>query len=209
MPVTEPPGVFEPLRAAALWPAWRRVITCGTRLALSEPRIGGVIVASTNCLCGALFMSLATACGGGGGVDLADGTSDLTSKMKEGSVCGYAGAAAQGKDAITGKCPSGMTCSNEGNDDDTMTCQAQAAGSEAKLGEACGDDVAIRKKCAAGLTCVPPGSGPISEHTPGTCQRRALEGQDCKSFGNPTLPECAPGLTCEPGPVPDSAHCVK
>jgi hypothetical protein len=39
-----------------------------------------------------------------------------------------------------------------------------------KKGESCSDDVAIQKQCDEGLRCVPPTTGPISEHTPGTCQ---------------------------------------
>jgi hypothetical protein len=39
-----------------------------------------------------------------------------------------------------------------------------------KKGEACGSDVAIQKQCDEGLRCVAPTTGPISEHTPGTCQ---------------------------------------
>jgi hypothetical protein len=35
----------------------------------------------------------------------------------------------------------------------------------------------------------------------------AKKGEDCKSFGNPNLPDCEPGLTCVPGPQPDTAHC--
>src|SRR5262249_11765547 len=38
-----------------------------------------------------------------------------------------------------------------------------------KKGEACGSDVAIRKQCDEGLTCVGPTGSPVSEHTPGTC----------------------------------------
>jgi hypothetical protein len=38
-------------------------------------------------------------------------------------------------------------------------------------GEPCSDDVAVQKKCQPGLVCVMPTSGPISEHTPGSCQK--------------------------------------
>lgn len=38
--------------------------------------------------------------------------------------------------------------------------------------------------------------------------RAAKEGAACKSFGNPTLPKCKRGLVCQPGPIPDTAHCV-
>jgi hypothetical protein len=70
-------------------------------------------------------------------------------------------------------------------------------------GEACGDDVAIQKKCAPGLTCVLPTTGPVSEHTPGTCESVAGEGEAC---GDDVAiqKKCAPGLTCVPsttGPV--------
>ena len=110
--------------------------------------------------------------------------------------------------AIRKKCAKGLTCvyptSGPISEHTPGICKAVS-----HAGGLCGDDVAIQKVCAAGLTCVFPTSGPISEHTPGTCQKRALEGDDCKSFGNPSLPLCAPGLTCEPGPIPDTAHCVK
>jgi hypothetical protein len=43
---------------------------------------------------------------------------------------------------------------------------------ESKEGGECGDDVAIKKKCAAGLVCAPSTSGPVSEHTPGTCKKK-------------------------------------
>ena len=52
----------------------------------------------------------------------------------------------------------------------TATTTASATVPPSKKGEACGDDVAIQKKCAAGLKCVMPKGGPVSEHTPGTCQ---------------------------------------
>lgn len=39
-------------------------------------------------------------------------------------------------------------------------------------GGECSDDVAVQKKCAAGLVCGPPKAGaPISEHTPGVCKK--------------------------------------
>ena len=37
-------------------------------------------------------------------------------------------------------------------------------------GGECSDDVAIQKKCQAGLVCGP-GKGPVSEHTPGICKK--------------------------------------
>jgi len=43
-----------------------------------------------------------------------------------------------------------------------------AAGGE---GSECGDDVAIQKKCAAGLVCKPKPGAPVSEHTPGICSK--------------------------------------
>lgn len=45
---------------------------------------------------------------------------------------------------------------------------APSAGGE---GSECGDDVAIQKKCAPGLTCAPKPNAPISEHTPGICKK--------------------------------------
>src|SRR6185295_1013146 len=61
-------------------------------------------------------------------------------------------------------------------------------------GKACGDDVAIRKKCKAGLTCVFPTTGPVSEHTPGVCKAVSHEGEAC---GDDVAIQkvCAPGLT--------------
>ena len=44
-------------------------------------------------------------------------------------------------------------------------------GAVSQEGGECGDDVAIQKKCAAGLVCAPPTKGPVSEHTPGTCKK--------------------------------------
>ncbi|MEO6420717.1 MAG: hypothetical protein ABIP39_14995 [Polyangiaceae bacterium] len=54
----------------------------------------------------------------------------------------------------------------------TMTTTTTVAPTPApsKKGEACGDDVAVLKKCATGLKCVPTKTGPVSEHTPGICQ---------------------------------------
>ena len=40
----------------------------------------------------------------------------------------------------------------------------------AQKGEACGDDVAVQRKCAPGLKCVMSDTAPVSEHTPGTCR---------------------------------------
>lgn len=85
----------------------------------------------------------------------------------------------------------------------------------ATSGEACGTDVAIHKPCAAGLTCVSPTGAPIDERTHGICVPKAEhtafanEGHACRSFGNPTLPQCKAGLICVPGPIPDTAHCEK
>jgi hypothetical protein len=47
--------------------------------------------------------------------------------------------------------PSGFTLSQEGGD--------------------CGDDVAVKKKCATGLMCTPAAGGPVSEHAPGKCTK--------------------------------------
>lgn len=35
----------------------------------------------------------------------------------------------------------------------------------------CSDDVAVQKKCAAGLVCTPKPDAPVSEHTPGVCRK--------------------------------------
>jgi hypothetical protein len=73
-------------------------------------------------------------------------------------------------------------------------------------GKACGDDVAIRKKCAAGLTCVFPTSGPISEHTPGVCKAVSQRNGEC---GDDVAIQkvCAAGLTCVfPTTGPISEH---
>ena len=53
----------------------------------------------------------------------------------------------------------------------TNACEASLPGNVSVEGGPCGDDVAIQKKCATGLTCVFPTTGPKSEHTPGTCQQ--------------------------------------
>jgi hypothetical protein len=73
--------------------------------------------------------------------------------------------------------------------------QAVRRTSLAKLGEACGSDVAIRKECAAGLTCVLPTSGPISEHTAGTCKHLSQKHGPC---GDDVAVQavCDTGLTC-------------
>jgi hypothetical protein len=52
--------------------------------------------------------------------------------------------------------------------------QGSASGGSGALsgeGEPCSDDVAVQKKCQPGLVCVMPNTAPISEHTPGTCQK--------------------------------------
>jgi hypothetical protein len=51
----------------------------------------------------------------------------------------------------------------------TTTTPGAAAGSPE--GGECGDDVAIQKKCAAGLVCKPNPKAPVSEHTPGICKK--------------------------------------
>ena len=52
----------------------------------------------------------------------------------------------------------------------TPTTPGVAAGSPE--GGECGDDVAIQKKCAAGLVCTPNPKAPVSEHTPGVCKKK-------------------------------------
>lgn len=52
---------------------------------------------------------------------------------------------------------------------------ADAGASDPKVsqeGGECGDDVAIQKKCAAGLVCAPKPNAPVSEHTPGVCKKQ-------------------------------------
>ena len=87
---------------------------------------------------------------------------DLSTKHTgdEGGMCG----------GIAGlRCKAGLECNLSGNHPDASgTCQKPKTAAE---GEACGDDVAIRKKCASGLTCVLPAGAPISEHTAGTCRK--------------------------------------
>jgi hypothetical protein len=49
---------------------------------------------------------------------------------------------------------------------------ASPGGGGSPEGGECSDDVAVQKKCAAGLVCGPPKAGaPISEHTPGVCKK--------------------------------------
>ena len=48
---------------------------------------------------------------------------------------------------------------------------APSAGTGSPEGGECGDDVAIQKKCAAGLVCAPNPKAPVSEHTPGVCKK--------------------------------------
>jgi len=73
-------------------------------------------------------------------------------------------------------------------------------------GKACGDDVAIHKKCGAGLKCVFPTTGPISEHTAGVCKAVSQLNGAC---GNDVAIQkvCADGLTCVfPTTGPISEH---
>jgi hypothetical protein len=73
-------------------------------------------------------------------------------------------------------------------------------------GESCGADVAIRKECAAGLTCVFPAGVPVSEHTPGVCKMVSQKGGEC---GDDVAIRkvCADGLTCVfPSGAPISEH---
>jgi hypothetical protein len=48
---------------------------------------------------------------------------------------------------------------------------AAVKGAGSPEGGECGDDVAIQKKCAAGLVCAPNPQAPVSEHTPGICKK--------------------------------------
>ncbi len=48
---------------------------------------------------------------------------------------------------------------------------AGSPGAGSPEGGECGDDVAIQKKCAAGLVCAPNPKAPVSEHTPGICKK--------------------------------------
>jgi hypothetical protein len=66
-------------------------------------------------------------------------------------------------------CKPGFSCQLSGHHPDAAgTCEKDSA-----EGEVCGDDVAIQKKCAAGLTCVFAAGGPISEHQAGKCEKVA------------------------------------
>ena len=53
----------------------------------------------------------------------------------------------------------------------TPAAPAVAKGAGSPEGGECGDDVAIQKKCAAGLVCAPNPKAPVSEHTPGICKK--------------------------------------
>ena len=71
-------------------------------------------------------------------------------------------------------CGAGLRCCNDKCQPAGLACQAPLSGE----GQPCGDDVATQKKCAAGLACIFPSSGPISEHTAGTCHKAlALDGE--------------------------------
>jgi hypothetical protein len=72
--------------------------------------------------------------------------------------------------------------------------------------EPCGNDVAIQKTCAPGLTCVSSSTLPVSEHQAGTCEEVSSEGGPC---GNDVAIQkiCASGLTCVfPSGIPVSEH---
>jgi hypothetical protein len=85
------------------------------------------------------------------------------------------------------------------------TAEARAK-EPAQRGEACGSDVAIRRECDKGLTCVFPEDGPISEHTPGVCLPAAGEGEACGS--DVAIQKwCTDGLECVfPDGPPVSEH---
>jgi hypothetical protein len=53
----------------------------------------------------------------------------------------------------------------------TPATPTAAKGAGSPEGGECGDDVAIQKKCAAGLVCAPNPKVPVSEHTPGICKK--------------------------------------
>lgn len=74
-------------------------------------------------------------------------------------------------------------------------CELTAPANVSQKHGACGDDVAVQKKCAAGLTCIFPQGFPISEHTAGTCEEVSAEGEAC---GDDVAiqKQCALGLTC-------------
>jgi len=91
----------------------------------------------------------------------------------------------------------------------TAVCKANACEMDAGLSQKhqpCGDDVAIQRHCAAGLTCVFPSSGPISEHTPGSCEEVSAAGGECGA--DVAIQKiCAAGLTCVyPSTGPISEH---
>jgi hypothetical protein len=78
----------------------------------------------------------------------------------EGAMCGgFAG--------LT--CKSGLACRiADSHPDASGTCMKVSG-----EGGICGDDVAIRRTCASGLSCVTNASGHISEHTGGKCVKVA------------------------------------
>ncbi len=47
----------------------------------------------------------------------------------------------------------------------------------------------------------------VKEPVTGHC-RHANSGEPCNSGGNAALPDCAPGLSCEPGPQPGTGSCI-
>jgi hypothetical protein len=80
----------------------------------------------------------------------------LTASSHEGTFCGgFAG--------IT--CSAGLECHLSSNHPDASGVCQKVSGE----GEICGEDVAIQRTCAKGLSCVFSAGGPISEHQPGTC----------------------------------------
>ena len=93
-------------------------------------------------------------------------------------------------DAGSGDSDAGPGAADAGSGDSDAGATVAAGAPEGAL---CGDDVAIQVRCQAGLVCVYP-LEPVSEHTPGTCQRYLTSGATCST--DPSVAPCAPGLQC-------------
>jgi len=146
-----------------------------------------------------LFVPLAqVACSGNDSASTGD-DQNITRGHKAGEEGGMCG-------GIAGiQCKSGLACklaATTPHPDASGTCQKDS--SVSGEGGPCGDDVAIRKTCAPGLTCVFPTSGPISEHRAGTCKAPSptCGGEACGDGTRCCNDKCQPaGLACHPPPL--------